>query len=223
MTTIAEVELPADEFALRKTLNAVPDVEFDVLRVAAHDDKSVLPYMWAEADDFDALDDALREDSSIDGFDVLEDLGEERLYRMNWVDSIEVIVHVLVDEKATVLNAHGEYERWRLRLLFPDRSALSATYEFCEESGLSLDIRNIYEMNDTRHGLFGLTEEQHETLMMALDEGYYDIPRDSTADDLADGLDISHQAVSERLRRGHRSLVKNALAIGPDERGNRTR
>ncbi|WP_433630873.1 helix-turn-helix domain-containing protein [Halomicrococcus sp. NG-SE-24] len=223
MSTIAEVELPADEFALRKTLNAVPDAEFNVLRVAAHDDDSVLPYMWAESDDFDALDDALSEDPSIDGFEVLEDLGDERLYRMNWVESIEVIVHVLVEEKATVLNAHGEYECWRLRLLFPDRNALSATYDFCDDSGLSLDIRNIYEMNDTRHGLFGLTEEQHETLMMALDEGYYDIPRDSTADDLADGLDISHQAVSERLRRGHRSLVKNALAIGPEERGNRTR
>ncbi len=217
MSTITEVEFPASEFALRDTLAAVPGLELDVLRVAAHGEDRVLPHMWARADSFDALDDALREDSSVDGFDVLDDLGEERLYRMNWVGQIRVIVHVLLEEDATVLDAHGEDDHWRFRILFPDRDALSATYDFAREAGLSFDVRNIYELDQTRHGFFGLTEEQHETLLMALDAGYYEVPRKATADDLADGLDISHQAVSERLRRGHGSLVKNALAIGTDE------
>lgn len=223
MSTIAEIEIPAEEFALWGTLERVPDVEFDVLRVAAHDDDHVLPYLWAKTEQFEDLNAALDEDPSIDGFELLEDLGEERLYQMNWIDQIRVVVHIIVEEDATVLNAHGEREYWRLRALFPDRDALSATYDFCNESDLSIDVRNIYEMSDTRHGLFGLTEEQHETLLMALDTGYYDIPREATADDLADGLGVSHQAISERLRRGHRSLVKNALAIGPEGDGNRTR
>ncbi|WP_435153674.1 helix-turn-helix domain-containing protein [Haladaptatus sp. DFWS20] len=217
MSTIAEMELPAQEFALRTTLEHVPDAEFDVVRVAAHDSKHVLPYIWATADDFEELDDALRDDPSVDDLSLLEDLGDERLYRMNWVDQIRVVIHILIEEEATILNLRGKESRWRLRILFPNRDALSTTYEFCEESGLSLDVRNIYEMSDTRHGLFGLTEEQHETLMMALESGYYDVPRDATADDLADSLHISHQAISERLRRGHRSLVKNALAVGPGD------
>ncbi|WP_266077046.1 helix-turn-helix domain-containing protein [Haladaptatus caseinilyticus] len=217
MSTIAEVEIPAQEFALRKTLEQVPDAEFDVVRVAAHDSKHVLPYIWATADDFDALNDALENDPSVDELRILEDLGDERLYRMNWVDQIRVVIHILIEEEATILNLRGKENRWRLRILFPTRDALSATYEFCEESGLSLDVRNIYEMSETRHGLFGLTEEQHETLLMALEAGYYDVPRDATADDLSDNLNISHQAISERLRRGHRSLVKNALAVGPGD------
>lgn len=219
MSTIAEIELPANEFALRDTLATVPGLELDVLRVAAHGEDRILPHMWAQADAFDDLDAALREDSTVDGFDVLDDLGEERLYRMNWVGQIRVIVHVLLEENATVLDAHGEDERWRFRILFPDRDALSATYEFAREAGLSFDVRNIYELDETRHGFFGLTEEQHETLMIALDSGYYQVPRQATADDLADDLDISHQAVSERLRRGHGTLVENALAIGTDEPG----
>ncbi|WP_458209000.1 helix-turn-helix domain-containing protein [Haladaptatus sp. NG-SE-30] len=217
MSTIAEVELPAQEFALRTTLEQVPDAEFDVVRVAAHDTGNVLPYIWAYADDFDAMDDALADDPSVEDITLLEDLGDERLYRMQWIEQIRVVVHVLVEEKATILNLHGKEGRWRLRILFPDRDSLSATYDFCQDSGLSVDIRNIYEMSDSRKGFYGLTEEQHETLMMALESGYYDIPRGSTADDLADSLEISHQAVSERLRRGHRSLVKNALAVSPGE------
>ncbi len=217
MSTIAEVELPAQEFALRTTLENVPGVEFDVVRVAAHGNDHVLPYLWVTADDFDGLDETLESDPSVDDINLLEDLGDKRLYRMNWIDQIRVVIHILIEEEATILNLRGKEDRWRLRILFPSRDALSATYEFCEESGLSLDIRNIYEMSDQRHGLFGLTEEQHETLLMALELGYYDIPRDATADDLADDLHISHQAVSERLRRGHRSLVKNALAVGPGD------
>ncbi|SIR06319.1 hypothetical protein SAMN05421858_1291 [Haladaptatus litoreus] len=217
MSTIAEMELPAQEFALRKTLEHVPDAEFDIVRVAAHDNDRVLPYLWATADDFDKLDEALRDDPSVEEVTLLEDLGDERLYRMNWVEQIRVVIHILVEEEATILNLRGKENRWRLRTLFPNRDALSATYDFCEETGLTLDLRNIYEMSDQRHGLFGLTEEQHETLMMALESGYYDVPRDATADDLAGDLHISHQAVSERLRRGHRSLVKNALAVGPGD------
>ncbi len=217
MSTIAEIELPAKEFALRTALERVPDAEFDVVRVAAHDNDHVMPYLWVSADDLDALDSALQEDKSIDELVLIEDLGDERLYRMHWVDQIHVVIHILVEQQATILNLHGKEDRWRLRILFPDRDSLSATYEFCQETGLSLDVRNIYEISDTRHGLYGLTEEQHETLMMALEAGYYDVPRDSTADDLASNLSISHQAVSERLRRGHRSLVKNALAVSPND------
>lgn len=217
MSIIAEIELPAKEFALRTALERVPKAEFDVVRVAAHDADHVMPYLWVSADDLEELDAALREDNSIDELALIEDLDDERLYRMHWVDQIHVVIHVLVEEEATILNLHGKDDRWRLRILFPDRDSLSATYDFCQDTGLSVDVRNIYEISDTRHGLYGLTEEQHETLMMALEAGYYDVPRDSTADDLAGDLSISHQAVSERLRRGHRSLVKNALALSPND------
>ncbi|KZN26435.1 DNA-binding protein [Haladaptatus sp. R4] len=217
MSTIAEIELPAKEFALRTALERTSNAEFDVVRVAAHDSDHVMPYLWVSADDMDALDSALREDRSVEELTLIEDLDDERLYRMHWVDQIHVVIHILVEEQATILNLHGKDDRWRLRILFPDRDSLSATYDFCQDTGLSIDVRNIYEISDTRHGLYGLTEEQHETLMMALEGGYYDVPRESTADDLADNLSISHQAVSERLRRGHRSLVKNALAVSPND------
>ncbi len=217
MSTIAEIELPAKEFALRTALERVSNAEFDVVRVAAHDSDHAMPYLWVSADDLEMLDSVLQEDKSVEELTLIEDLGDERLYRMHWVDQIHVVIHILVEQQATILNLHGKDDRWRLRILFPNRDSLSATYDFCQETGLSIDVRNIYEISDTRHGLYGLTEEQHETLMMALESGYYDVPRGSTADDLAGNLSISHQAVSERLRRGHRSLVKNALAVSPND------
>ncbi len=71
---------------------------------------------------------------------------------MEWTDSIQTLVHILVDEEATVLSASGNSSHWHLRILFPNRDALSETYEYCRENDLSLDIRNIYELEQGRKG-----------------------------------------------------------------------
>lgn len=214
MSTIANIELPAEEFALRETLATVPDAEFEVERVVAHDDERVMPFLWVSAEDMDALDDALEADPSVQNLDLLSDLDDERLYRMDWTDQIRVVVHILVEADATVLDAYGVEGRWTLRILFPKREALSATHDFCEEAGLTMDIQNIYEMNRDRHGRFGLSEAQYETLVEAFNHGYYEVPRDVTLDELADELGVSHQALSERFRRAYRTLIENTLIVG---------
>jgi predicted DNA binding protein len=44
--------------------------------------------------------------------------------------------------------------------------------------------------------------------LLAYERGFFDIPRRATAADLAAELDVSRQAVSERLRRGYAALVE---------------
>lgn len=58
---------------------------------------------------------------------------------------------------------------------------------------------------------FGLTASQWKTLALAVERGYYDIPRRCTTAELADELDISAQAVTERLRRGITNLTRHTL------------
>ena len=220
MSTIANVELPAREFALRETLSVVEGAEFDVERVVAHDTERVMPFIWATADDPDALDEALQDDSSIENLELLSDLSDERLYRMDWTDQIRVVVHILVEEDATILDAFGAGEHWNLRILFPERESLSATHDFCETEDLTIDIQNIYEMDRDRHGRFGLSEAQHEALVTAFEHGHYEVPRDITLDELADEIGVSHQALSERFRRAYHTLIENTLIVGT-ERGER--
>jgi predicted DNA binding protein len=218
MSTIAELEIPAKEFALSATFDAVPDAEFEVERVVAYERDRLLPFTWATADESgrEALDEALRSDPSVGEFEVLADLEDEWLYRMDWVRAIDLVVHVLLEEQATVLTAFGEHDRWLLRVLFPDRDALSQSYDFCERKGLSVEMTSIYELDQRRSGQFGLTADQLESLVTAAEMGYYSVPREATLKAVAAELGISHQALSERLRRGHGRLVRNALVIGTD-------
>ncbi|KYH25065.1 HTH DNA binding domain protein [Halalkalicoccus paucihalophilus] len=216
MATIAEIQLPVGEFALSHTLETLEEVNFEIERIVAHDPDSVMPYVWATGADSEELLSVLEEDSSVSEIEVIAEPGEESLYQMNWIDSVEALIHILTEEEGTILAAEGRQQGWFMRILFPDREALSQTYEFCEEHDLSMDIQRIYNIDQGKQGRFGLTDEQEETIAAAYEHGYYDVPRDVSLSDFAEELDISHQALSERLRRGHKTLVENTVIVGRD-------
>lgn len=217
MSTIAEFSIPAKDFALEETLDRVPDAEFEIERVAAHSEGRLTPFVWVYADDFDAFEAALADDPTVEDADCLSAFDDERFYRMDWVDSIHLLVHALLDAESTILSASGTDECWRLRILFPDREALSSTHDHCRSADIDFDIESIYELEGDRRGQFGLTQDQYDTLLAGIERGYYDVPREATLGEFAAALDISHQALSERLRRGHKNLIESTLVAGRAE------
>ncbi|WP_336344247.1 helix-turn-helix domain-containing protein [Halalkalicoccus ordinarius] len=214
MATIGEIYLPDDEFALCHTLETIESVHFEIERMVAHDSDHLMPYVWVSDVDRTELEDVLEDDPTIDEFELLAEPDQDYLYRMNWIDSIETLVHILTEEEGTILVAESTDRGWFLRVLFPSREALSATYDFCQDHDLSIDVQRIYNIDDGRQGRFGLSADQEDTIAEAYERGYYSVPRRTSLTDLAEDLDISHQALSERLRRGHQRLVENTVIVG---------
>jgi hypothetical protein len=218
MATVAQVILPADEFALDRTFVELPNVEFDVERVVAHDQNRVMPILWAAGAELESIEAALETDPSVEDVTRLVDLDEEWLYQMAWVDGIEAVVQSLVYEEGTITNAHGRNDRWSLRIVFPDHDALSRTYDFCQEQGLTIDVESVTSMDEEPARQFGLSEAQYETLITAHQKGYFEVPRQVTVDDLAEDLGVSAQSISERLRRAHDRLISSALPVAVEEK-----
>lgn len=214
--TIAEITIPATEFAAYDTLRNVDGLRLEVERVVAHQGDRVMPFLWVAGNGFsrEALESAFESDSAIDAFELACELDGEWLYRMEWVDEIETLVGLLVEEEGTILAAVGNSQRWHLRIVFPDREALSATHEDCESERLSFDIQNIYELDEERKGRFGLTDQQQDLLVFAYESGYFDVPRESSAQDLAAEMDVQHQSLSEMFRRAHKNLLANTVMLG---------
>ena len=212
MATITRASIPADQFALHDTLRSVPGAEFEIVQVVADRQDRVMPFLWGTADDPDRLPDALEADPSTENVEVLADVGGEYLFRLEWTARTRVILHVLVEEEGTVLEGTGREDRWRFRVLFPEHDAVGSTYEFCEAHGIDLELEQISRVAESfRQGQFGLTESQYETIARAYEGGYYSVPRRKNLEELAEELDVSHQALSERLRRGHETLIENGL------------
>ncbi|WP_266082027.1 helix-turn-helix domain-containing protein [Haladaptatus caseinilyticus] len=205
--TIVEVTIPAEQFALEHTLGELETVTLEIKQMVATNRDSLMPFAWIETDERTAIEEALTNDESVADFQLIAELDTECLYQLEWVARIDHLIRILVEENGTVLAATGQDDTWHLRLLFADHDAVRNTTEYCENNGLDFTVNNILEFNTDHRNRFDLTETQQRALQLAAERGYYSVPRDSTADDLAEELGITHQALSERLRRAHGNLV----------------
>ncbi|WP_458191032.1 helix-turn-helix domain-containing protein [Haladaptatus sp. NG-WS-4] len=205
--TIVEVSIAAEEFALEHTLTTLETVTFEVEQTIATDRDGLMPFIWFTTDDCLALEHALTDDDSVTDFQLIADFETDSLYQLAWTDRVNHLIRVLAEENGAVLAATGHSGIWHLRLLFADHDAVRRTSEYCEEQGIPLEIQNIQEFTRESQTRFGLTKSQQRALQLAATHGYYSVPREATADELAEKLDVSHQALSERLRRAHGNLV----------------
>jgi len=214
MSTIAQFEVPVEAFALRGTLPRVPEVVVEVDRFVVNDTPHVMPFLWAFGDGLDAFESLLEDDPTVERVEPLTAFEDERFYRFDWTSSIDRRTHALVNRAGAILNARARENDWHLRVLFPDRESMDATRRYCRDNEVPLRIQRVNhltEKNQGEMGLYGLTDEQYSAIVEAIEKGYYDVPRNASARELATELDISHQALSERLRRAHKRLISNAL------------
>ena len=220
MAVIAEFSIPAEEFALAETLERRPELTFNIDRVVAHNTTQVVPFVRVKHGELEGLTEILEADPSVEEVELFGETDDERFYRLVWNDTAQVVGYMVNGHDATVQEAAATNGEWHLRVLFPERSGLSATNEYAEESEFTLDVKRIYDVEGIEQARYDLTEQQYETLIEAAEKGYYDIPREITTADLATDLDISHQALSERFRRAHKSLIMNSLDVNEDEETN---
>lgn len=213
MGTLVDATVPSGQFALRETFDRVPGAEFETVRVAAHEGGDVLPFLWGFASDLETLHAALVADSSTSTVRFISEDGQRRLYRISWQSDVHTVVSTLLREAGTLLGATGEADHWTFRVLFPDHDAISTTHEVCQERGIDITVRRVTGVGDTIDSTgMNLSEKQYEALTAAFEEDYYDVPRGMTLEELADTVGVSHQALSERLRRGHQALISSFLS-----------
>ena len=209
-------KIPAEEFALCETLQALPDVRFEAERVVQSGEDIIMPLIWVRDIDPGEFEAALEDDSSVREFSLLSSFDDEALYRMEWISQVELVLQMLANSEATIMDAYGQNRYWDLRVLYPDQESLTKTTDYLTDQELTFDITAIREMEGEPVGRFGLTKPQFEALTTAHEMGYFKIPREADAKELSNQLDISHQALSERLRRAEDALIEDALIPGTD-------
>lgn len=85
------------------------------------------------------------------------------------------------------------------------RDRIAALGEAFDDLGLSYSLDRLYESVEAASPL---TDKQRETLLAALERGYYDTPRDVTLSELADELGMAASTASGILHRAEESVVK---------------
>lgn len=213
MSLIAEFSLRSPELVLVSALDAAPDVTVELEHQMAHECDAPIFVFWALGDDFEKLEAGLERDETVRSSEIIEELGERRLYRTR-LDSENVLGIYPIYQRlgASPMAATGTADGWQRRVRFPDRDSIVAMRQFCADNDVDFRLHRLYAPGESDVvDEFGLSPEQRRALVTAERVGYFDVPRAVSLDDLGEELDISGQSASERLRRGVSQLVSTTL------------
>lgn len=207
MSTIAEFRLPAEETALADTFEYVPEATVRLETAVSR----TLPGLWVHGADRERLEEGFAADPTVESATLLVRTDEAVLYDLELAADARRFCDELLAEGGSLLEARGSDGCWQVRMRFRDRDQLCRTHERLLEAGIRADVRRVTDRTDSTTSHARLTPEQREALAAAFEHGYFEIPRAVSMAELADELEISHQALSERLRRAYETLVDAAL------------
>lgn len=155
-----------------------------------------------------------RESDAIEGVTFLRKQGDDRLFACTLADS--TLLSALIDHGAfpRTLASGDDGERIVVRVsgTAAVRSVVDLFDERYDEAELVAQrerdepIRTQREFKAAFDGL--LTERQEEVLRAATVSGFFEWPRDITAQQLADAFDVSQPTVSRHIRAGERTLFE---------------
>jgi len=214
MTSIAEFTLPPRGFPLGRIFETRPEVTLELDRVVPSGD-TVLPYFWVHTNSDRGLDGVLEvfdDLPELRSIVLMEDLGDKGLYRAEWEPEHLGIMSAVLATGVTVVSATGSDEGWIFQLRASAVQQFSDFQQYCTDHDIDASLKRLSRLSEMTTGTeYNLTPEQHEALVLAYREGYYDDSATTDQAALADELGISPQALSSRLRRGYRNLVWSTL------------
>jgi len=219
MSIIATIHVEHERLALIPTLHRLDGATIEVVtQVTTDPQSSAFPFL-VDYDDRGDLERALDSDPTVDKHELIEWSGNGGVYYIEHTPQTKLISTAVSNANGFIIHTESERNGWLVRLLLPDRTALSTVWDHARDNEMQIDIVEIHDNETADSGpSYGLTDEQRTTLLIAYEKGYFVEPREMSLDELADELGLSSTAVSGRLRRGMRNLVAATIATeGPEQ------
>lgn len=211
MTVVATVDVPLEAIALGNALDATPEADIRLDRIVPLGD-SFVPYLWVRSGCVPTVTTALRETPAIESVEVVDEFEDAALVRVDWRRTVDDVFTLVNEAGGVVLEAGTEDGRWLLHIRFPTRDALGVFYRACDDRDVAITLRDVHGTGPPGATPNCLTDAQMEALTVALERGYFEVPRRVTLSDLAAELGVSDSAVSQRLRRGVGAVLGRVLS-----------
>ena len=209
MVTIADISIPSGSFELGRTIEGHPDVEFELERVVPLSGGGPLPLFWVTRGDVDAVEESIRSHPFTRSLRRLTSTDGRTLFEARWNLDRDGFLGALSEYDIHLLEATGTAEEWNFHLRFADREDLTAFNEQVTERGIPVTLRRLFDPS-TITDSSSLSSDQRRAIALAYSRGYFDVPRRTTITELAEEFDISDSALSQRLRRGLKSLISTS-------------
>jgi len=211
MSVVAEMSIQSTEFLLGQVLSRDPGTHIEMERVVPAS-RQVMPYIWVGGADLSEFERLVRESPHVQRLVAVDTFDTKGLYRVEWAEEVESLIYGISKTEATILEAQGT-EVWTFRLRFNSHRGLARFHNYCRDHEIEFSLERVYSLGElTEEGdVYQLTESQRRVLKLAVERGYFAVPRDITLSELATELDRSSQTVSEHIRRGSEKVISHAI------------
>lgn len=218
MTDIkAVVRIEHPDIVLTKTVTHDQTSKVTSVLEAGTDPTSGKFFYRIQSSDFRQFEDGLRNDHTISEFErVIETRDEEAIYSFEYTDDAKTISPIISIANGVILDMTNDGSGWILTIWMPDRTNLASIWDYAEQNDIAIDLLSVNEYASLGSTDAGLTDNQREALLVALNAGYFEDPRNATLSEVAAELDISQPAASGLLRRGTKRLIVSSLLDDSD-------
>ncbi|WP_225332797.1 helix-turn-helix domain-containing protein [Halomicrobium urmianum] len=217
MSVIADLRVPARDFTLGEVL-AVHGEATVTLETMVPIGERTVPLFWVTDEARPTFEREVRDHETVESIHQVEVEDGKTLYALEWSATGDSLFSAFLDTDASLLHATAASEFWQFQARFQTHADLAAFKRRCDEADVTVEVNRIYNPTRPDSGPhYGLTEPQREALVEAVRKGYYAIPRRISTKALAEELDISDQATTERLRRAIITLVEHTLLAVEEE------
>ncbi|UHQ95345.1 helix-turn-helix domain-containing protein [Haloterrigena alkaliphila] len=208
---VTQLRLDHESLFLQPTLSRVSDVTVEPEYWTTVGTGRTLVFCSVYADCFEGFESALQMDPTITEPVLADRYPDRRVYRVALTDRAVTFIARTAEVGGRLLDLTSCRVGWRVQLQFPSRDDLVSFNEYCRELDISVTVDHLRLSDDEDDCVVALTEKQQELLAVAHEEGYFDVPRGISQDELADRLGVSKSAVSQRLRRAIGELCASKL------------
>jgi predicted DNA binding protein len=210
MATVMEFTSPAAEFPLGSVFETVPGVTVELERLIPHE-TLVIPYFWVRGAEIDDIEAVFEAHAGVSDIRLIDSVDDEYLLRAAWDREYVGVLNALAEASLAVLTGVGTQNGWRFEVRGESREDISKFREFCLREEIPIEITAVHALLPIQDEGYRLTNAQREALVAAYEGGYFNSPREASLEEIAEGLGITQQSLSSRLRRGHRRLIAATL------------
>mgnify|MGYP006284227391 CR=1 FL=1 len=170
-----------------------------------------------ESSDFLQFEEGLRNDNTIGEFErVIETRDREAIYSFEYTDEAKILSPVISSANGVILDMENEGNAWVVSVWMSERTDLAHLWDYARRNDIDIELLRVNEYASLGNTDAGLTDSQREALLVAVETGYFEEPRNATLSEVAADLDISQPAASGLLRRGIKRLVVSSLMDGSE-------
>ena len=210
ITAVVRIEHP--DIVLTKTVTHDQSSTVRSVLEAGTDPTSGKFFYRVESSDFRRFEDGLRNDHTIGEFErVIETRDGKAIYSFEYTDEAKIISPIISSANGVILDMKNDRTGWILTVWMPDRKNLAPLWNYAEQNEIDIDLLRVNDYASLGDTDAGLTDSQREALLVALDIGYFEDPRNATLSGVATALGISQPAASGLLRRGIKRLIISSL------------